>query len=531
MPDPLSTRLELLSSAENQSLLTGIQRGIEKESLRISVAGKLAQTPHPAGLGSALTHPHITTDFSEALLELITPVSTSIDDTLTCLDNTHRFVYPQLQGEELWVASMPCVLEGDDNIPVAQYGSSNVATMKTAYRKGLGHRYGRVMQTIAGIHYNFSLPENLWASLQQQDNDKRSSQDYITDSYFKLIRNFRRVSWLLVYLYGASPAVCKSFLNGREHQLQSLDANSVYLPYSTALRMGDLGYQSSAQDKLNICYNNVDNYIETLRQAITNSHPEYEKIALETDGEYQQLSTALLQIENEFYSPIRPKRVTDSGETPLGALRDRGVEYIEVRCIDVNPYLPLGIDADQIRFIDCFLLYCLFEYSAPCDDADRQRISNNLKQVVNRGREPGLQLQARDGDRNLQDWGSSLLDGIERIAEKLDAAHGGDNYRRVCQQQRQKLQDPSLTPSAQILADMEKHQQAFFHFGMEQARQHGQQFRQRPLSGEELTYFQRQTELSRQRQTEIEAADSSSFNDYLTQYYRQYETLSPWSLK
>lgn len=526
MPDQLTERLELLSSSDYNALLTGIQRGMEKESLRITPDGRLAQTPHPASLGSALTHPFITTDFSEALLELITPVSTSIDETLHTLDKIHRFTYPKLGDEKLWTASMPCVLEGDEHIPVAQYGSSNVATMKTVYRKGLGHRYGRLMQTIAGIHYNFSLPMPLWELLQQQDFNKQPLQDYITDSYFKLIRNFRRCSWLLVYLYGASPAVCKSFLRGNtDHQLQEFDQGSVYHPYGTALRMGDLGYQSSAQENLKVCYNSLESYIQTLKQAITNIHPDYDAIGVKVDGEYRQLSCALLQIENEFYSPIRPKRVTESGEIPLGALQQRGVEYIEVRCIDVNPYLPLGIDADQIRFIDCFLLFCLFDSSPLCDDEDRDRIYSNLRDVVNRGREPGLTLQTRHASPSLIEWSDELMDGIERIAELLDQAHGGNDYQRVCQQQRQKLADPALTPSAKILEDMKTQQQPFFRFAMDLADQHSQQFRERPLNEKDQAFFQQQTEQSRQLQADIEAADQLNFDQYLAQYYQQYDAL------
>jgi glutamate--cysteine ligase len=526
LPDQLTERLELLSNTDKTQLLTGIQRGIEKESLRIDSDGKLAQTPHPQTLGSALTHPNITTDFSEALLEFITPVNTSIDDSLTCLDNIHRFVYSQLDEERLWTASMPCVLEGDSSIPVAQYGSSNVAQMKTTYRKGLGNRYGRLMQTISGIHYNFSLPENLWLELKQLDHDKRPLADYVTDSYFKLIRNFRRFSWLLVYLYGSSPAVCKSFLrDNKHHQLQEFDKGSVYMPYGTALRMGDLGYQSSAQENLKICYNSIDNYIETLRQAITNTRPEYEKISTEAEEGYQQLSTALLQIENEFYSPIRPKRVTHSGETPLGALQEKGIEYIEVRCIDVNPYLPLGIDADQIRFIDCFLLYCLFTQSPMCDDDDRDRINNNLKAIVNRGREPNLELQTRTDTRSCPEWGNEILDGIDKVAVLLDQAHGGENYQRVCQLQREKLSDPSLTPSAQILSDMREQEKPFFQFAMDLAKQHDRQFRKRPLTGKELASFELKTEQSIQQQHDIEAADNISFDDYLAEYYQQYDQL------
>ncbi len=525
MPDQFSERLSLLSEPAINPLLKGIQRGIEKESLRISPSGKLAQTAHPEGLGSPLTHPAITTDFSEALLELITPVTTDIQGNLDLLNDVHRFVYSQLKDEQLWSASMPCVMEGDDNIPVARYGSSNVAQMKTAYRFGLGNRYGRLMQTIAGIHYNFSLPDNLWDALQAQDMDRRPRQDYVTDAYFKLIRNFRRTSWLLVYLYGASPAVCKSFLKGREHQLQAFDAGSLHLPYATALRMGDLGYQSNAQQTLNICYNSLDNYTETLRKAITESHPDYESIGVKVDDQYQQLSTALLQIENEFYSPIRPKRVTRSGETPLGALRNQGVEYIEVRCIDVNPYLPLGIDADQIRFIDCFLLYCLFERSPLCDDDDRQRINSNFDNVVNRGRDPGLLLETSKGSTGLANWGYQLMDGIEKIAAQLDRAHGGTDYSRVCQQQKAKLADPQLTPSAKILADMSAQGKPFFLLAMDLTRQHEQYFRGKPLPTAQQKKFIEQAKHSFEKQHAIEKADSISFDRYLEQYYRQYQQL------
>jgi glutamate--cysteine ligase len=532
LPNRFRERLNFLghlssptNNTDTPNLLTQIQRGIEKESLRITPEGKLAQTPHPKSLGSPLTHPYITTDFSEALLELITPVSSSIEQTLDCLDQVHRAVYPQLENEQLWTASMPCVLEGDEKIPVAQYGSSNVATMKTVYRKGLGHRYGRLMQTIAGIHYNFSLPDSLWLQLQQQDNDTRSLQDYKTDAYFNLIRNFKRWSWLLVYLFGASPSVCKSFLTGRNHKLETFDEHSLYLPYGTALRMGDLGYQSSAQDNLAICYNSLDNYTNTLRAAITNKHADYDRIGLKTGDDYKQLSTALLQIENEFYSPIRPKRVTHSGETPLGALLSRGIEYIEVRCIDINPALPLGINAEQIRFLDCFLLNCLFNISPMCDAADRQRIDNNFKKTVNEGRKPGLMLETDKGERSLQAWGNELLDNIDSIAKLLDDAHGGTDYQQSCIQQRKKLADASLTPSAKILADMKNNKQSFYRHAMNWSQQHNDYFRARPLSQEQEDYFKQQKEESLQKQKAIEDSDQLSFPDYLAQYYKQYDAL------
>lgn len=525
MSDMFTQRLQLLEQPDRTALLRTIQRGIEKESLRTDSHGALAQTPHPATLGSALTHSYITTDFSEALLELITPVSSDIEQSLDFLDELHRFVYTTLGDEQLWPASMPCALPGDQQIPLAQYGSSNSAKMKTIYRHGLGLRYGRSMQTIAGIHYNFSLPDALWHELQAADNHQQRLQDYITDAYFGLIRNFKRLSWLLVYLFGASPAVCSSFLQQRDHRLQPLGSDSLYLPYATALRMGDLGYQSSAQQDLAICYNRLDSYVETLLEAITEPHADYVRIGLKKGDDYQQLSTALLQIENEFYSPIRPKRVARPGETPLSALKQRGVEYIEVRALDVNPYLPLGIDAQQMRFLDCFLLYCLLQTSPACDDRDARLFDENLRRVVNRGREPGLPLLRADGECALSEWGLALIEDIEQIASLMDRAHGGERYQQACAAQRAKLNDSSLTPSAQILNAMQQQRQSFFEFARQQAGQFREQFRARPLAECRLHYFQELAKETKAQQLALERSPQADFDDYLADYFQQYQQL------
>lgn len=524
--DRLNHRLAELASAQTLPEFTRIHRGLEKESLRVDGDGTLAQSPHPERLGSAFTHPLITTDFSEALVEFITPVCTDVEDTLSALDQVHRYAYASLpEGERLWTASMPCVLGEDSDIPVARYGSTNAARMKTVYRVGLGHRYGRKMQTISGIHYNVSLPMTLWPVLAAQDGSTLPLQDYITERYFDLIRNFRRHSWLLVYLFGASPALCKSFLDDRPHQLDEFDGHTLYLPYATALRMGNLGYQSSAQEDLPICYNSLKRYIDTLKDAITRPHPAYEKLGLTRDGEYLQLSTALLQIENEFYSTIRPKRVTRSGEIPLGALRERGVEYLEVRLLDVNPFLPLGMDAGQLRFIDAFLLYCLFSDSPRCDERERKALGENLHKVVNRGREPGLNLDFNGSERSLQDWGRSILDGMRPIVELLDQAHGNGLYRDTLEQAGALLGNADLTPSARVLRAMREHGLSWRDFALAQSNIHAEYFRERPLDADVNRAFQRQARESLRRQAALEAVDQEDFETYLATYYRQYHQL------
>jgi glutamate--cysteine ligase len=516
-------------AAERPDLLTGIQRGLEKESLRIDSNGLLAQTPHPAGLGSALTHSAITTDYSEALLEFITPVSTRIDETLTTLADIHTYVYRHLGDERLWAASMPCIVSGDAGIPVARYGSSNVARMKTVYRLGLGHRYGRTMQTIAGIHYNFSMPDAFWESAWAADGSPGRQQDYITDRYLGLIRNFHRWSWLLIYLFGASPAVCASFLRGRGEGsgLVPLDAegNTLYLPYATALRMGGLGYNSAAQKGLQVCYNTLDNYIQALKQAIMQPHAAYASYPAGADGDYQQLNTSLLQIENEFYSTIRPKRVAQPGETPLAALHRAGVEYIEVRCLDVNPYLPEGIDAETIRFLDLFLLHCLASDSPPCSDSERARQDANLETVVNRGREPGLTLQAAEGERSLVDVASTFLNSLADTAKALDGAAGGDDFRQSLAVQRGKVADPELTPSARLVAEMRERNIPFYRVGLKYSDLWARHFRERTLAPETLAALDAESRRSLEAQRALEAGESRDFAAHLAAYYDQYAAL------
>lgn len=528
MSSHLQKQLQALAQSGVSALLTDIHRGIEKESLRITPKGKLAQTSHPKSLGSALTHSSITTDYSEALMEFITPVSTSIEDSIATLENIHSVVQHNLDDEILWATSMPCIVAGDDSIPVAQYGSSNVARMKTVYRYGLGNRYGRLMQAISGIHYNFSMPQAYWQHTWEEAGCPGELTDYISDRYLALIRNFRRISWLLIYLYGASPAVCASFLRGREdHNLEPFDkeGKSLHLPYGTALRMGGLGYNSDAQKGLTVCYNTLDNYVETLSSAIKTPHPDYAGIPFGQDGDYQQLNDSLLQIENEFYSPIRPKRVAASGEIPLGALTRAGIEYIEVRCIDVSPFTPVGLDAEQIRFLDTFLLYCLLEDSPPCDDADQNRQAKNFEAVVNEGRRPGLLLDRDEEAVTLTDWANDLLDAMQPIAELLDKEHKTQDYSRSVSAQRGKILDPSLTPSARVLREMQESELPFFRLAMRYSQQWASHFQASELSQEVRQKYQDEATQSLIDQEAIEKADAVAFEQYLAKFYSQYEAL------
>jgi glutamate--cysteine ligase len=502
----IQERLRTLSPA----VLKGIRRGIEKESLRVRPEGKLAMTAHPLALGSALSHPHITTDFSESQLELITGVHTGVESCLEELTRIHQVVYRALGDEMLWCASMPCGLPPDDSIPIGRYGRSNVGRMKTVYRTGLSHRYGRRMQTISGIHYNFSLPGSLWPM---------AGVGGPNEAYFALIRNFRRNAWLLFYLFGASPAVCGSFVEGRQHELRELAKGTYHLPHATSLRMGRLGYQSDAQSALAVSYNSLENYGASLYDALTRPYPPYEAIGIRDGDDYHQLATSLLQIENEFYGLIRAKRVICPGERPLHALRERGVEYIEVRLMDLDPFFAIGIGAATIRLLDVFLLHCLLDDSPPDTPEEIAAIGRNQHRVAGYGREPGLRLERNGQEVELFKWGQQLLVACEPIAAGLDNTHSGTAYRDALAAAVAALRNPDSTPSARMLKEMrERHDSSYLRFTIAQSLHHAADIRRLPLPADVEQRFARLARESLEEQKHIEASDSMAFENYRQKY-------------
>ena len=497
----LHQRLRALPPAQ----LRGMLRGVEKESLRARSEGGLALTPHPAALGSALAHPNITTDFSESQLEFVTGVHASAQECLDELTQIHQFSYRVLreQGDEmLWVSSMPCGLPTDETIPLGRYGSSNVGRAKSVYRMGLGHRYGRRMQTISGIHYNWSMP------------------GVSTEQYFGLIRNFRRHSFLLLTLFGASPALCSSFVAGREHELQPLKGHTLHMPHGTSLRMGRLGYQSDAQSSLSVSYNSLESYAASLQEALTKPYPAYEAVGIRNPGgDYNQLATSLLQIENEFYGTIRPKRVIFPGERPLHALRERGVEYVEVRCMDLDPFEPVGIGAPTMQFIDLFLLHCLLSDSPPDSPDEIKALARNQQRVAARGREPGLLLERGAGEVGLVAWGTELLQAFEPIAATLDGLHGGSGYRDTLAAAAATLANTDTAPSARVLAAMERDfDSSYVAFTRAQSEQTRNRLLALPFSSDTLAKFAALSKASVEVQMSIEANDSLPFEIYRQQY-------------
>ena len=536
-------RLTTLINSGLQGALKGGFIGIEKESLRVGQDGKIAQTPHPISLGSALTHPYITTDYSEALIEFITPPFANVRNSLQFLQDTHKFVYDKLDNEILWGTSMPCVIAGDRSIPIAQYGKSNIGMMKTIYRRGLGYRYGKVMQVIAGVHFNFSMPEAFWPVFQQQEKNSASLQDFISDGYFALIRNLQRFGWLIPYLFGASPAVCKSFLGGKASNLAEFNASTYYEPFATSLRMGDIGYQNKkeAECGFKASYDNIQAYVASITKAINMPCAEFVDIGVVVNGEYRQLNTSILQIENEYYSTIRPKQILNNNEKPSLALKRRGVQYVELRSLDVNAFHPLGITEEQLRFLEAFLIFCLFHESPTINALERREIDLNQNAAAHRGRDPSLYLQRNGQSVLLRDWAAELCEAMQGFCELLDLSETDKPYTKSLESQKETIRDADRTPSSRMLEEMRKNNEGFFLFAMRMSQQHHEYFNSLQLNGNDnsgykphleditgshinenkLDFFTELAEKSIGRLKEIESADSISFDEYLRNYFAQ----------
>jgi glutamate--cysteine ligase len=508
----------LINSGQKDVLQRG-RKGVEREALRVKPDGHLSQQPHPRALGSALTNEHITTDYSEALIELVTPPFSESWELLQYLCDIHQFVYRHLGEELLWATSMPCAIRSDAEIPIARYGRSNVGRMKTVYREGLGLRYGRMMQAISGVHFNYSFPAQFWPVLADVLQERGASQDFISAQYFALLRSYRRHGWIVLYLFGVSPAVCGSFLAGRDLKLPQLDSGTYYEPYATSLRMSDLGYRNKSQASVEISVNSLTDYVRDLKRAISTPNPDYERLGVKVDGWYRQLNANMLQIENEYYSFIRPKRVARSGERPTKALLRAGVEYVEVRALDVSAFDPVGVNQNKLRFLEAFLALCVLKASPPLDANQQRELDANHITVARRGREPGLTL-GRDGrGYPMLTWARELLEDMQGICELLDAGQPGKPYATALAAQAAKIDDVALTPSARLMREMQTSGESFFQLALRMSNLHKAYFLDLyPPNEQRLAELRNEAEESLRAQESIEASDSISFDEYLGRY-------------
>jgi glutamate--cysteine ligase len=509
----------LINAGEPRVLQDGL-KGVEKESLRVLRDGHIAHTPHPYELGSALTNEHITTDFSESLIELVTPAFPTSWELLQYLCDLHQFVYRHLGDELLWATSMPCRLDSDADVPIAYYGESNVGRMKSVYREGLRNRYGGLMQAISGVHFNYSFPALFWDAYAAVRQSHDSGQAFRSQGYFELLRNYRRHGWIVLYLFGISPTADRAFLKDSHAGLPMLDAETAYEPYGTSLRMSDIGYRNRNQADVSVSVNSLEDYVRDLRRAISTPHPPYEQLGVRVDGHYRQLNSYILQIENEYYSYIRPKRVTRSGESPSAALLRGGVEYVEVRALDVSAFDPVGVNQNKLRFLEAFVAMCVLRESLPIGLDEQAQLDDNHLVVARRGREPGLTLQRDGRPQALVDWAREILDSMDGICELLDQGDPSRPYAQALRAQRDKVMDVSRTPSARLLQELQTSGESFFDLALRMSAEHKAYFLDLHAPNDSrLAEYRREADESLSRQRRMESTQAEPFESYLDRYF------------
>ncbi len=529
--------LEELEKKKVLHLLDCGRRGIEKEGLRYSSADTLATTPHPQRFGSPLTHKEITTDYAESLLELVTPAFRNRRDALTHLRFLHRVLANQ--GDEYILnGSMPAALDDPEAVAIGWYGNSHAGQMRRLYRKGLALRYGKGMQLIAGMHFNYSICPDIFRCYADIL-DKTFDQQFINDHYMNLVRNIRRYAWLIHYLFGHSPAVDASFFAGKPHQLEKLDASTLYLPYATSLRMSDIGYHNKTP--IIISANTLEGYIDDLRRATLEPHPAYQRLGLyDKSGKQQQISVNMMQIENEYYGVARPKQVPLRGEPTLTGLARRGVAYVELRALDINCFDWAGISQMQMDFLEIFMLYCLFSEAPAVDNEEERAIQQNSVAAASRGREPGLMLTnigvANGGSDSsyeqisLVDWGDKVLQQMRPIAEAMDREKFRPHYLSIVERQLELIHNDQLTPSARILRRLRgedgESAMSYHRFITDLSRKHTEKSRRKGLTPAEKAKVAADAKRSwEEEQVLVAQSAESDFSCYLQNYFAQIKSV------
>ena len=509
-------RLAALVNSREHGALPGGRRGLERETLRVTPRGRVSARPHPEALGSALANPHVTTDYSEALLELVTPTFREHAGLEHYLFELHAWVQQHLEDEVLWASSMPGEIAGEQEVPIARYGRSHRGRFKEVYRRGLQTRYGGTMQAIAGAHFNYSWPDALWPVWADADG-QHDSPAQRSAAYFSVVRNYRRLGWLPLYLFGASPALSNSLVRAREdNTLLPLGPRTLHLPHATSLRMSDLGYRN--QGGVSVSVNSLEQYVRDLRHATHTVHPPFAALGVRVDGDYRQLNDCLLQIDNEYYSSIRPKRTPRGSELTSVALRRDGVEYVEVRALDLCPFEPTGICPDELHFMEAFLGLCLLRDGAAIEPAELESTDRNQLAVARRGREPGLLLERGSRRVPLADWGAELLDGLVGVCELLDRGDPARPYAKALARQADKLRDPALTPSARVLRGLHEAGGDFPSWTLALSTGHAATLMVREGRDAALqAAFADEAGESVREPARIEAADTGSFEQYLAQ--------------
>ena len=408
-----------LSKLSLDEMLSG-SFGIEWESLRARGDGELALTPHPELFGDKLKNPLVTTDFSESQIEIITPTFNTIDETFDTFSLIADLVNASLPYDEyLWFQSIPCILPYGDQIPIAQYSGEGKSSQR--YREDLAKKYGLKKQMISGIHFNFSFSDEFLKKIYELEESPLTFKEFKNNVYLKIARNYLRYCWLIIYLTGCSIGSHNTFSKDCIRLMDAEDDyGSFYSTKGPSFRNSSCGYKNLKE--LLPSYESVDAFVNDINSFIENG----------------DLSEA-----KELYTQIRlkPKNPQDL----LNSLKNDGIEYIEVRTLDVNPFYQCGLIRQDMKFLHLFLIYMFIKDET--DYADWQREAKiNEENTAEKAYVDSMRL-LRDGKEvTLKSWASEIINEMYGMCEVM----GVDEF-NILNLMLNRISNPDLTYGKRLL--------------------------------------------------------------------------------
>lgn len=403
--------------------------GLEREALRVHEDGRIALTDHPHILGNRSYHETISTDFSEAQPELITPVCHSVDDMYKQMQALEKVMMLSLpQDEYLWTYSMPAILPEDESlIPIVRVEDQSQIT----YREGLAERYGKRKQMISGMHFNFGFKKELIEGLSSTDPFKDYGVQTISNMiHMKLARNFIRYRWLLTYLFGGVPTAHSSFY---DKESDSVDY------HVRSMRSSPLGYHNALPRQ--VSYASIEDYVDDI-------------LTMVADGTLSQ--------EREFYGSARPR-----GTESIAGLAEKGVQYIELRSLDNNPYSMTGLSRDQLHFTH---LYCLLMVWMDEDDASTEA----LELGTHMNEQSGLERPQEESE--YKEEGLYLLKLMQDMVDELNL---DSYYKDLVTRALDEMEDPAQTLAYRVSKSIEE-AGSLVDFGMDIAQNFKQEYLKTP---------------------------------------------------
>ncbi|QUI23380.1 bifunctional glutamate--cysteine ligase GshA/glutathione synthetase GshB [Vallitalea pronyensis] len=377
-----------------EKLLLRCQFGLEKENVRVNYSGKLATTPHPKAFGDKLMNPYITTDFSESQVEMITPTVDSLEELYHMLDTIQNVIATTLDNELLWPQSLPPILPEEEQIPIASYETNEIKIQDNAnlYREYLANKYGRKKQMISGIHFNFSFKDSFLRKLYESCKKHHSYRAFKDDLYMKMTRNITKFSWFFIRLLGSSPAIDESYFDYCKKCYKGSLFDDETFKFKASIRNGRCGYKNNDNYYVNL--DSLEDYIESMQHLID-------------AGE--------LISSKEYYSVIRPK----NSQGNLSALKEHGIEYLELRLLDINPLFKLGISMDDLYLIHLFMVFSLLLDNDTLDEQLFHEATENKHHIADYGRKKGLAFNFDGKETDVETLSMEVLDTLRAIIDLI----------------------------------------------------------------------------------------------------------------